>query len=343
MVMDLEYLKFLKTKMLAVGQIACIDSGSFPLRKVLHVALPKRCEQVDNPVPVDFVAACIRVLNCASSNQFGSLSFPALGVDGVHNISAFACVNTLLYCIDQYCQEKDTVLHTIRFVITQGLSSVFLSSFDEYTFEALHQPESTSSAGNSTSSLPRYKWYWEDDYKQFTQYSQTISIALTAAKLENPDKQCYIWIDDGIYFMDLSTMTQKNVSSGYVRKLMCKEMSSVSSAKTGSTKIQWYYRDDKKNFAAYSQADSAKIEGMYQKISRAGTHLQIQSRIYTFDFEDMKQVNISTKCQRDIKREETPIKKPYTEQGTENELTQCVINLRGPEDNLQIAKQRVKK
>ena len=142
--------------------------------------------------------------------------------------------------------------------------------------------------------------------------------------------------------MDLSTMTQKNVSSGYVRKLMCKEMSSVSSAKMGSAKIQWYYRDDKKNFIVYSQAYSAKIEGMYQKVSRAGTHLQIQSRIYTFDFENMKQVNIFTKYQRDIKREETPIKKPYTEQGTENELTQCVINLRGLEDNLQISKQRVK-
>ena len=150
-----------------------------------------------------------------------------------------------------------------------------------------------------------------------------------------------MWIDERIYLMDLSTMTQKNVSSGYVRKLKCKEMSSVSSAKTDSAKVQWYYRDDRKNFAAYSHADSAKIEAMYQKISRARTHLQILSRIYTFDFENMKQVNISTKYQRDIKREETPIKKPYTEQGTENELTQCVINLRGPEDNLQIAKQRV--
>ena len=187
MEMDHEYLKFLKTKTLAVGQIACIDSGSFPSRKALHVALPKRCEQVDNPVPVDFVAACIRVLNCASSNQFGSLSFPALGVDGVHNISAFTCVNTLLYCIDKYCQEKDTVLHTIHFVITQDLSSVFLSSFDEYTFEALHQHESPSSTGNSTLSPPRYKWSWEDDYKQFTQYSQTVSNALTAAMLENPN------------------------------------------------------------------------------------------------------------------------------------------------------------
>ena len=340
--MNFEYFKFLQTKSLAVGEIACIDSGSFPSRKALHVSLPKMCGQIDKQATVDFVAACINALDCASSNQFGSLSFPALGMDGVHNVSATVCGNSLLQCIEKYCLEKHTTLHTIRIVITQILSSALLSSFDEHSFEALHQCESLSSAGNSPTtapSPPRYEWYWEDDKKQFTQYSQTASDTLTAAKLENPDKRRPLMIDGKVYIVDLSSMTQKNVTTGHVRKVMCKE---VSSAKRGSGNVQWYYRDDKKMFAAYSQADSAKVEGMYQNVSRAGTYLQIQSRIYTFDFKNMKQVNISTKYQRDIKREEKPIKESCTEQGAENVLTQCVINLRGPEDNLQAAKQRVK-
>ena len=345
--MNFEYFKFLQTKSLAVGEVACIDSGSFPSRKALHVALPKMHGQVDKQAVVDFVTVCVNALDCASSNQFGSLSFPALGMDGVHNVSATVCANAMLQCIEEFRLEKQTTLHTIRIVITQGLSSIFLTSFDEHSFKALHQCESPSSADNSAtaaSSPSTYEWYWEDDKKQFTQYSQTVSDTLTAAKLENPTKQCHLMIDRKFYVVDLSKMTQTNVSSGYVRKIMCKEIPSVNSAKTGLGNVQWYYREDKEMFAAYSQDDSAKIEGMYQKVCGAGTYLQIQSRIYTFDFKSMKQVNISTKYQRDIKREETPIKEVKmlcTEQGAE-ELTQCVINLRGPEDNLQTAKQRIK-
>ena len=42
-------------------------------------------------------------------------------------------------------------------------------------------------------------------------------------------------------------MTQTNVNTGYVRKVMYKE---VNSATMGSVNVQWYYRDDKKMFAA---------------------------------------------------------------------------------------------
>ena len=333
--MRFEFFKFLETKSLTVGDIACINSGSFPSRKALHVILPKRHGLAEKEASVDFVAVCVNVLDCATNNHFGSLSFPALGVDSVHDVSGSEAANTLLYCIDKYyCQRKDATLHTIRIVITKDLSSAFLSCFDGHSFEA--------SVHISTSSPSRYEWYWEDDNKQFTQYSQTVSDALTAAKLENPDKRCYIRIDGKTYLVDLVTMLQKNISSGYIRKVMCKEVSSVSSGKTSLVKVQWYYRDDKKNFAAYSQADSAKIEDMYQKVSGAVRFLQIQTQIYTFDFENKKQVNIITNYHRDIKREEIPIKESkMVEQGTE-ELSPCIINLRGPQENLETAKQKVK-
>ena len=344
--MRFEYFKCSEMKSLAVGEIACIDSGSFPSRKALHVTLPRRHGLAEKEASVDFVAVCVNTLDCATNNHFGSLSFPALGVDSVHNISGSVAANTLLYCVDKYyCQIKDATLHTIRIVITQDLRSTFLSCFDEHSFEAsVHQskPSPSSAAGISASSPPKYEWYWEDDKKQFTQYSPTVSDALTAAKLENPDKRCYIRIGGITYLVDLATMIQKNVSSGYTRKVICKEVSSVSSAKTSSAKVQWYYRDDKKNFAAYSQVNSAKLEDMYQKVSGARTYLQIQGQIYTFDFEDMKQVNISTKYRRDIKREEIPIKESKKVEQKAVESSRCVVNLRGPQENLETAKQKVK-
>ena len=195
--MRFEYFKCSEIKLFAVGEIACIDSGSFPSRKALHVALPKRHGMEEKEPSVDFVTVCVNALDCAINNDFGSLSFPALGVDSVHNISGSVAANTLLYCIDKhYYQKKDATLHTIRIVITQDLSSTFLSCFDEHPFEAaVNQSKPCSSAaGISASCPPKYEWYWEDDKTQFTQYSQTVSDALTAAKLENPDKRCYIRI-----------------------------------------------------------------------------------------------------------------------------------------------------
>ena len=88
---------------------------------------------------------------------------------------------------------------------------LLLSSFDEHSFEALHQCESPSSAGNSSTTAsppPRYEWYWEDDIKQFTQYSQTASDTLTAAMLENPHKRCPLQIDGKVYIVDLSSSRQ---------------------------------------------------------------------------------------------------------------------------------------
>ena len=103
------------------------------------------------------MTACANALDCASSNQLGSLSFPALGVDGVHKVSASVCINTLLYCIDKYyCRKEDAMLHTIRIVITPDLRSTFLKCFDEHSFEALNQsePSSSSAAFNSASFSP---------------------------------------------------------------------------------------------------------------------------------------------------------------------------------------------
>lgn len=358
--MNFEYFRYLQKKPLSVGEVACINSGSFPSTKALHVLLPKRCQQVEKQV--DFVTACSTTLECASSNHFGSLSFPALGVDDVHKISTTLCINTLLFCVDKHCLEsQETTLHTVRIVITQDLVSSFLNCFDKYTFRALQTSESDKSFANDsiqlTVSTPQYNWYWQDDKKQFTQYSQAISDTLTRAKKSSLSKKCYFQVDGKMYAVDLSAMTQRNCDTGFTRKMMCKEIpskddtpeaSATSLAGKCSTncEVQWYYRDDKRKFAAYTQADSVKIENMYQNLTSAGKYLQIQSRIYRFDFENMKQMNISTQYQRDIKREELPSKQQGMEtaevDGFEVKSSLCIINLRGPIDNLETAKQKVK-
>ena len=126
-----------------------------PFLRALHVTLPKVCGQIDKQVSIDFVTACINALDCASSNHFGSLSFPALGMDGVHNVSATVCANTLLQCIEKYCLEKHTTLHMIRIVITQDLSSALLSSLVPRpipSFSMLHAEKRVT--------LKSWEWAW---------------------------------------------------------------------------------------------------------------------------------------------------------------------------------------
>ena len=347
--MNYEYFRFLQRKSLTTGDVACVDSGTFPSKKSLHVLLPRNCERVEKQF--DFTVACSKIISCALTNQFGSLSFPALGVDEVHHVPPTVCIETLLNCVDNHClYQDDTTLHTVRIVITQDLVSTFLSCFDKHTFRTVHKGGISSGVGSQqlTSPPPQYEWYWEDDQKQFVPYSQDVCTSLTDTKLNCPDLKFYFLIRCNSYSVDVSTMTQKNLETGFIRKVMCKEVPSVRSVCSTSSisksletqhKVQWYYQDDNRKFTAYSQADSVTIEEMYQKVDSVKKYLTIQSRVYTFDFEKMKQENVSTKHRRDIKREEIPYKK--VEKRAECESSPCIINLRGPIDNHERAKDMV--
>ena len=90
--MNFKYSDFLQKNSPKIGDIVCMDNGTFPSRKTLYLVLPASCEQVD------LLTACSKVLGYASSNQFGSLSFPAPGVDDIHRISTTLCINTFNYC-----------------------------------------------------------------------------------------------------------------------------------------------------------------------------------------------------------------------------------------------------
>ena len=63
---------------------------------------------------------------------------------------------------------------------------------------------------------------------------------------------------------------------------------------------RWYYTDDTKRFVPYSTDNSASIEDMYQ--NQVHNELLIDSGMYKFDFDDMKQINCVTGHKRKTKR-----------------------------------------
>ena len=176
--------------------------------------------------------------------------------------------------------KEDTTLHTIRIVITHDSSSTFLSCFDKYTFSTLlaSEPLSDSAKQLLKVSSPQYEWYWEDDKKQFIQYSPKVSNTLSQAKLANATKK-FIDIDGRSYLVDLLTMTQNNVTGGFVRRIMCKELANnadltpckvidITDPKGDlNCKAQWYYRDEKKKFLHTLNLTQLKLKVCLKKVT----------------------------------------------------------------------------
>ena len=110
-----------------------------------------------------------------------------------------------------------------------------------------------------------------------------------------------------------------------------------SSSRMKSSAILWKWRDDSHHFTSYSLADSAKIEAIFQLQNESAGHIVIQKKAYMFDFNSMKQVNILTGFSRDVQRV-TPDDSVVGSFLSDDEV---VINLKGPRENLAVAKEKL--
>ena len=143
---------------------------------------------------------------------------------------------------------------------------------------------------------------------------------------------CNLHINGTGYVVDFKFMKQVNLKTGYKRDVTkdpCEAASGV---------VRWKYRDDLKCFASYSPSDSAQIEAMFQA-NNTSCHLVILNRRYTFDFARLKQVNMATGYERDIKREFPGSDKEVARASRtflyQNEV---VVNFKGPSKFVQLAK-----
>ena len=105
---------------------------------------------------------------------------------------------------------------------------------------------------------------------------------------------------------------------------------------------KWYYMGDAKRFVPYTSQESVSIERIYQ--SKIVTTVFIQSREYTFDFTEMKQVNVKTDYKRSIKRELSPAKDTNSENKTVSRHHICkgiVVAFKGLSENIELARTAV--
>ena len=145
------------------------------------------------------------------------------------------------------------------------------------------------------------KWLHHSKGKESSPYSATDSALIE--KLYFSSSESLTLVNSMKFLFDFKAMQKQALQQALPsekmhiqRKVIVHQLTKPHS----QSSPKWYYMDDTKQFKPYSNQDSTSIEGMYQ--SKATSTLSINSKKYTFNFNDMKQINVATKFKRSIKR-----------------------------------------
>ena len=344
-----------------IGSVTCHESGSLPCRNVIVVHIPnwkhgtlESVELLFSPFEESFV--------CSDSKGFGVISFLLSGI--TEKVSIDVSIPLLLYMLEQFCSLHPKMsIHTIRIMVNSDTSAACTYIFDKQVADMklskcdYVRPVQSSTQKSSLSS-PSLQWQWRDDRREFTSYPPDISAKLTETKNSNPSGKCTIKVNGKSYVVDLSTMKQTNVDTGFTRDIQhvcCAASPNVLGAESNRstqsrTSVKWYYMDDQNVLTPYTKADSDVIGRMYNGISKEPTHIVINQRRYTFDFIKMRQINSLTHHGRSIQRRISAAPGPTcSKKKTEEESTslspenqKLVITFRGPKENIPNAKRMVK-
>ena len=136
-------------------------------------------------------------------------------------------------------------------------------------------------------------WLWENDAGSgFASYTPEISAKLNEELTHSSSGRIPLIIGSYSYLINFTNMTQTNIDSGRSRPIV--------QAQRDDLLVQWFYRDDSKEYITYTAEESAEIEQMFQsKIPRS---LVINGNNYAFDFTAMTQSNEISMNSRKIER-----------------------------------------
>ena len=375
-----------------LGDAVEIDCGDLQFQSLILAVIERDNENV-------LVQAVQKAFQLACESRFGSVSISSM----MHAFPSHVLTKVVLDTLDRVQPCSDFAMHTVRIVLPPIEPSVLASQI----VKDYHKRKSTTVTANSHSelhasqrpqsfdSLPSFitgrkdassqpctpatssqtakrKWMWQDDTKQFVEYTPEISDKLTEMWKKDQSGSTFVIINATVYTIDFGTMTQKNISTRHKRRIKyCFDSSKVqglgydssyssslpslhlptvvmeSSPAAGkqTASFQWLYKNDTGIYTPYHGIHSNIIELMY--LGRSSQRLiEIGKWAYSFDFQDMKQVNIKTNTRRSIKRESSPYKSkvavvPVVQSPTVNE-PQDYIGLRGPKVKMEEATETIR-
>ena len=270
------------------GKAVCLSSGDLPCRKIIHAVAPRWKGGLGNERAVLYNAVKMS-LQQAQKNNLATIAFPALGT-GIFAVPVDVCAQASIQALRDYCNEKASSCVTdVRFVLnTSSACHAFLSTLDKFSKPSvLH------------TTMPGMTWQWKDDTGKYNPYDPSICTKLTEQFRRDRSKVCSVILNGTTYNVDFQQMVQINTSTSFRRSI--KFSFGESSMIEEDSKPQWYYKNDQEQWTPYLPNDSIQLETWYQ--SDMSGVLAIGKFQYSFDFEQMTQINNRTKTKRSIKRE----------------------------------------
>ena len=183
------------------------------------------------------------------------------------------------------------------------------------------------------------EWFYYSDKGHGTKrepYSTTDSTNIEKLYFSSPNSPSFVQ-GSRKFLLDFNAMKKYSQHVQPSKVLFLERKIIVHQSSCHSFSPKWYYMDDTNLFVSYSSQESITIEKMYQS-HRPGT-VRIQSREYTFNFFDMKQINKATKKERSIKRVlESSVSNCFEIVPQHLNCSGILVTIKGPSEHLTKAK-----
>ena len=330
--------EYVKTKgKLKPGDVACLDGGDLPCRKVIHAVGPRWMGGGQNEETILYFTIH-KVLTLADKESLESIALPAISC-GVFGVPEDICARSTLKSIRDFCQANaNSNIHTIRCVLyDQTALHAFCEALKSYF------PTSDLEAGQKVFASGTASNVQPIDAGSFSTYTSDICARLSDQYARNPTATITETIGKHTYYIDFPSMLQTNIKTNTQRRIqrITPSSSSPSAKVMPSSQAQWCYLGDAGLFVPYQPHDSSAIQSMY--LNKVPGVLTMNNTTYTFDFNTMHQINVATNYKRPIRfhvsQSEPVIETDLDALGNSSTPSKdVIITLRGPKDNLEGAK-----
>ena len=320
---------------LTPGEAVCLGAGNLPYKKVIHAIGPSWTERSSLEEQALYLAI-FNSLCIANTHGFESIALPAIGTS-LLGMPEEVCARTSLKAVRDFCQSCLTSsIHTVIFsLFTLATQKAFMAALPflapSECIEKIHHIKSSKEDGKQ-----QLRWEWMNDQHFFSPYSPAACQILTAEYKKNSQGCATIIVNGTVYKIDFTNMVQCNIVTGVQR--------SVRKMKAARSSNWSFLGDDKLHFIPYSYQQACAIEAMYQ--AGQPSTLEIRGKTYTFDFQQMVQINVQGKYRRPIQRTgdvQTPQAANVVSPGKQVERKGPLVTLEGPSVFIGLAEEEIKK
>ena len=212
---------------LSPGDAVCLGSGDLPCSHIIHTVNPQ-LEHASKDLLYATYFAVLKSLECACKHAVRSIALPPIGANAF-GVPSYECAKTSMNAVRDFCQmHPEACIKTVRFMLFNGPTvNVFTKVFDSdiFTEQSLPAPSHTCSAR-----LHVYDhWFWQNDQGYFSSFSQGVEKILTAEYKKSLKGHLRLQINGQQYEINFQTMTQRNMRTGFTRKIR-KQKSTAASA-----------------------------------------------------------------------------------------------------------------